>query len=62
MALLIDVLCLNFVAKETQLENTRRVVWTDSQSVLNWLTSKKHLSVFLQNRITEITSEKDIEI
>ena len=43
------------------LENTQGVVWTDSECVLNWLTSKKPLYVFVQNRITEINSEKDIE-
>ena len=44
-----------------QLEKIRRVVWTDSQCVMNWLISRKPLSVSVQNRITEITSEKDIE-
>ena len=43
------------------LENTQGVVWTDSECVLNQLTSKKPLYVFVQNRITEINSEKDIE-
>ena len=36
-------------------------LWTDSQCVLNWIKTKKPLSVFLRNRLTEITREKNVE-
>ena len=61
MALLIGVHSLKFVSKEYGLESTQRIIWTDSQCVLNWLKNKKTLSVFVKNRIAEITSEKNIE-
>ena len=61
MALLIGVHSLKFVSKECGLESTQRIIWTDSQCVLNWLKNKKPLSVFLKNRIAEITNEKNIE-
>ena len=35
MALLIGVRCLKFVSQELRLENTPRIIWTDSQCVLN---------------------------
>ena len=61
MALLIGVRSLKFVSKELGLEDTKKIIWTDSQCVLNWLTSKKPLSVFVKNRIAEITKEKNLE-
>ena len=61
MALLISVRCLNFAAKEMWLENTQRVVWTDSQFVMNSLTSKKPLSVFVQTELQESPAKKYIE-
>ena len=36
-------------------------LWTDSQCVLNWIKTKKPLSAFLRNRLTEITREKNVE-
>ena len=33
---------------------------TDSRCVLKWLNSEKDLSVFVRNRVKEITSDKDI--
>ena len=61
MPLLIGVRSLKFVSKELGLESTQRIIWTDSQCVLNWLKDKKPLSVFVKNRITEITNEKNVE-
>ena len=59
MGLLIGVRSLKFVSKELGLESTKRIIWTDSQRVLNWLKSKK--PVFVKNCITEITNEKNVE-
>ena len=56
LALLIGMRSLKFVSKELKLENTKIIVWTDSQCVLNWIKIKKPLSVFVRNRLTEITS------
>ena len=61
LALLIGVRSLNFVSKELGLTDNRRIVWTDSQCVLNWIKTKKPLSVFVQNRITEIKQSNDLE-
>ena len=52
---------LKFVSKELKLDNTKITPWTDSQCVLNWIKNKKPLSVFAQNRLSEITSEKNVE-
>ena len=59
--LLIGMRSLKFVSKGLKLENTKITVWTDSQCVLNSIKIKKPLSVFVQNRLTEITSEKNVE-
>ena len=61
MALLIEVCSLKFISKELGLENTQRIIWTDSQRVLNWLKSNKPLSVFVKNQITVFTNEKNVE-
>ena len=61
MALLIGFCSLKFVLKEFGLESTQIIIWADSKCILNWLKSKKLLSVFVKNRITEITSEKNVE-
>ena len=61
LALLIGVRSLTFVSEELSLNDCKKIVWTDSQCVLNWIQSKKPLSVFIQNRLTEITNERNIE-
>ena len=61
LALLIGIRSLKFVSKELKLENTKITVWTDSQCVLNWIKTKKPLSVFVRNRLTEITRERNVE-
>ena len=61
MELLIRVRSLKFVLKELGLESTQRIIWTDSQCVLNWSKIEKPLSVFTKNRITKITNEKNVE-
>jgi hypothetical protein len=45
-----------FVKRQFNLEITKCVLWSDSQIVLSWLQSKKHLPTFVQNRVTEIKS------
>ena len=54
LALLIGMRSLKFVSNELKLENTKIILWTDLQCVLNWIKTKKPLSVFA--RLTEITS------
>ena len=61
LAVLIGVRSLNFVSKELGFTDNRQIVWTDSQCVLNWIKTKKPLSVFVQNRITEIKQNNDLE-
>ena len=61
MALLIGVCSLKFISKELGLESTQRIIWTDSQCVLNWLKNNKRLSLFVKNRITVFTKEKNVE-
>ena len=47
LVLLIGMRSLKFVSKELKLENTKITLWTDSQCVLNWIKTKKLLSVFV---------------
>ena len=47
--------------KELAMEGMKKIIWTDSQCALNWLTSKKPLSVFVKNYFAEITKEKNLE-
>ena len=61
LAFLIGIGSLKFVLKELKLENTKTTVLTDSQCVLNSIKTKKPLSVFVRNRLTEITREKNVE-
>ena len=62
LALLIGIRSLKFVSKELKLENTKITVWTHLKCVLNWIKGKKPLPVFVRNRLTEITREKNIEL
>ena len=55
--MLIGVRAIKFVTKELKL---RRILWPDSQCMLHWLKTKKPLSVFIENHIEEIKSEKDV--
>ena len=61
LAVLIGTRCLNYVTEQLQLQVTDRTLWTDSQCVLHWMKSHKPLPVFVQNRLKEITSHKDIK-
>ena len=57
LALLIGVRSLNFISKQLGMESCKKIKWTNSQCVLNWIKSKKLLSVFVQNRLKEISYE-----
>ena len=60
MATLIGVRAANFVTKELYLNIDEQILWTDSQCALHWLKTKKPLPVFVENRIKEIQSQKNI--
>lgn len=52
---------LKFVASSVQnITVSQKFIWTDSQCVLHWLTSKKPLTVFVQNRIKAIKQQNDV--
>ena len=59
LAVLIDVLMLNFVQEPLQLPTEKKFLWTDNQCVLHWIMSKKPLT-FVRNRVKEIIETKDI--
>ena len=62
LAWLIGMRSRKFVSKELKLENTKIIVWIDLQCVLlNWIKTKKPLSIYVQNRLTKITSEKNVK-
>ncbi|XP_044180058.1 uncharacterized protein LOC114970531 [Acropora millepora] len=61
LAVVIGTRCLNYVTEQLQLTVTDRVLWTDSQCVLHWMKSHKPLPIFVQNRLKEIKSHKDIK-
>jgi len=56
LGVLIGTRALRFVEKELHLPISSKVLWTDSQCVLQWLHSKKPLSTFVTNRLKEIKS------
>ena len=61
LAVLIGARALNYVANQLQAPVTDRILWTDSQCVLHWMKSNKPLPTFVQNRLKEISSNKDIK-
>ena len=61
LALLIGVRSLKLISKVSGMENCKKITWTDSQCVLSWIKCKKPLSVFVQNRLQEITSDESIQ-
>ena len=60
MGVLISVRAANFVAVELKLTITERILWTDSQCVLHWMKTRKPLPVFVENRVREIRSQRDL--
>ena len=61
LAALIATRSVKFVSKELGITDTEKIIFTDSQCVLNWIKSKKPLSVFVRNRIQEINDADGIE-
>lgn len=53
--------CAKFLPKELSMKDMKKIIWTDPQCILFWLTSKKPLSIFVKNSITKITKEKNLE-
>ena len=60
LSLLIGVRSLLFVTKTLKVEVTGRILWTDSKCVLQWIKRGGNQSVFVRNRIKEITEKQDI--
>ena len=51
---------MRFVPKEINLKIEKKIIWIDSQCLLNWVKTNKPLSIFVKNHIDEIKSEPDI--
>ena len=60
MVVQIGVRCVQFVKVQRGLSLANIYLWSDSQCVHNWLCTAKSLSVFMQNRVSEIKGHKDI--
>ena len=56
LGVLIGTRAMWFVKRELHLPISSKILWTDSQCVLQWLHSKKPLSTFVTNRLKEIKS------
>jgi len=56
LGVLIGVRALRFVEIELKLNIEQKILYTDSQCVLHWITSKRTLTVFVENRLKEIRS------
>ena len=54
LSTVIGVRAGNFVKDQLKLQNSKLIVFTDSQCVLHWLKTPKPLSTFVGNRIKEI--------
>ena len=54
MAALIGCRLMKFVTESLNLTEPRVTYWTDAMDVLYWLTGKRQLRVFVQNRVTSI--------
>jgi len=54
LGVLIGTRAMRFVEKELHLPISSKILWTDSQCVLQWLNSKKPLSTFVTNGLKEI--------
>ncbi|GIY47158.1 hypothetical protein CEXT_565241 [Caerostris extrusa] len=54
MAATIDARLFSSVKQALKLPNVKAYFWTDSSTVLTWITSREQWSVFVTNRISEI--------
>ena len=60
LGVLIGVQSLKYVSQHMKIKVEEKILWTDLQVVLNWLKTIKPLSVFVKNRVTQITNGGDI--
>ena len=51
---------MKFIEKELSVEIYQKHIWFDSQCVLNWINSQKALGTFVENRVKEIKTDKNI--
>ena len=51
---------MKFVENEVKVEIYQKHIWSDSQCVLNWIQSERPLRIFVENRVEEIKTDKDI--
>ncbi len=61
LAVLIGVRCVTFVEGQLKLPLESIVLMTDSQCVLQWISAKKKLPVFIENRVKEIRQHGNID-
>ena len=61
LGILIGVRSLKFVEKEIGVSVTSKILWTDSQCILQWMQSTKPLPVFVKNRLKEIKSLEGVD-
>ena len=57
---MIGVRAGNFVKDQPKLQNSKLIVFTDSQCVLHWLKTPKPLSTFVDNRIKEMRQSNPV--
>ena len=60
MLKLIRIRNVCFIAKQMSLDDTKKILWTHSQCVLNWLKQKENTDIFVNNRVSEITRQNNI--
>ena len=60
LAVLIGVRILKWIEHGLSIDIDEKHLWTDSQCVLYWLKSVKPLSVFVENRIKEISEKTNM--
>ena len=51
---------MKFVENKLKVEICQKHIWLDSQCVLNWIQSERPLGTFVENRVKEIKTVKDI--
>ena len=52
---------MNIVENELKVEICQKHIWLDSQSVLNWIQSETPLGTFVENKVKEVKTDKDIK-
>ncbi len=60
LSVLVGVRCMNFMSKHLKLTFEKQMLFTDSKCVLHWVKSTRKQSRFLENRLSEIRSSKNI--